>query len=112
MKLKGRRNFYCEKKNEKTYSKDHTFSSDHHSSTESSDSDIPTAISHLKHLTSRNLRRNSISLPSGLNTIDNEAIQRARIDDKINENVSSALNCINFYRLYKVIGRYESLLSR
>lgn len=59
------------------------------SSNQSSDSDIPGKLSQLPQQNSRNLRRNSISLPSGLNTIDDEAIQQAQIDDKINENVSS-----------------------
>lgn len=59
------------------------------SSNQSSNSDIPGPLSKLTHLHGRSLRRNSISLPSGLNTIDIEAIQRAHIDDKISDSVSS-----------------------
>lgn len=68
-----------------------------HSSTQSSDSDIPGPLNRLQQLNSRTLRRNSISLPSGLNTIDNEAIQHADINDKINENenVSNSLHSLN-----------------
>lgn len=66
------------------------------SSTQSSDSDIPGPLSQLQQVNSRKLRRNSISLPSGLNTIDNEAIQQADIDDKINENVSNSINSLNY----------------
>lgn len=58
-------------------------------SNQSSSSDLPGPLTKLSHLHGIGLRRNSISLPSGLNTIDIEAIQQAHVDDKISDNVST-----------------------
>lgn len=66
-----------------------------HSTTESSDGDVTLPLNAVSNLISGNFRRNSVSLPSGLDKVDSEAIHRP--DDKIRRSVSSKTQLYYFY---------------
>lgn len=83
------------------------FETRENASNQNSETDIPGPLNELLHVNSRNLRRNSISLPTGLNTVDIEALHRAHIDDKIKTYVSSHFINVIFHGLLKEIIYYK-----